>query len=804
VNRVRKALLPLFLLPFLAFGVETIVFLEEPTAAKAVDMIRTGALDLFGAGVVDPALLGKIRGDPKLSCAPAYTAVWHLSFNPVGPFFSDGRVNPFSDPRAREALNWLLDREYIVQEILGGAGFPQILPIRPIFPDYARLAEYARPLELQYSFDPERARAAIFQVMRDLGADLLDGRWVYAGLPVEIRVLIRTDARRPLGDYVARLLEGLGFSVRPLYAGYSEALRILSAPPEEGLWHIYTNSLVVSLIERDEAATFQLNYTPVFPYPPWQYLRPSPELPEIAERLARGDYRDFAERTALMAKALELSMRDSSQVWLAVRAACYPHSAELGLSVDLAAGLATGIWARTLRAEKEAVKVALPSLLSAPLNPVAGSFTVYDQTIIRATTDYPLLPDPYSGLYIPLDLAKAEVYLTPRETVEKTCDWVELKVVPEIPVPKEAWLLWNAKEGRFQTVGEVHPEGLAARFKVVLFFRPDLWEKTWHDGTRFSLGDFLLRFVLLFDRADPQSPVFDEGAVPASQAFRAHFRGLWIRSVDPLVVEVYTDLKFLDAEWIVAKAAELIYPAYEMGPGPWHVLALLLLGEGEKRLALSQGKAKALGVEWANLLSGPSLEILSELLRTAAEKGFVPYTEFLGGFISREEVKERYAALARFFEDRKHFWVGNGPFYVDLVKPVEKVLVLRRWPGHRDRPQGWQEWEKLSVPWVSLEGPSVVDAHAGAVFSVALYQDDVALSSSDVVFVKYLLFDAQQALVDWGFVEASQGRFAVKLRPEVLRRVSGGPARLEVVAALRGVAFAVFGSLTFTVLGSGG
>ena len=98
---MRKVLLLLLLLPFAAFGVETLVFVEEPTAAKAVDMIRTGALDLFGAGVVDPALLGKIRADPRLSCAPAYTAVWHLSFNPVGPVFSDGRLNPFSDPRAR-------------------------------------------------------------------------------------------------------------------------------------------------------------------------------------------------------------------------------------------------------------------------------------------------------------------------------------------------------------------------------------------------------------------------------------------------------------------------------------------------------------------------------------------------------------------------------------------------------------------------------------------------------------------------------------------------------------------------------
>jgi peptide/nickel transport system substrate-binding protein len=155
---VRYLFILLFLVwPWIGAGVETLVFLEEPSAAKAVDMIRTGALDLYGAGVTEPTILQQIQSEPNLGCSSTYNAVWHLSFNPVGPTFTDGRLNPFFDPRAREAINWLVDRDYIVQEILGGAGFPQVLPLRPLFPDYARLAQYARPLELRYQYDPERA-----------------------------------------------------------------------------------------------------------------------------------------------------------------------------------------------------------------------------------------------------------------------------------------------------------------------------------------------------------------------------------------------------------------------------------------------------------------------------------------------------------------------------------------------------------------------------------------------------------------------------------------------------------------------
>lgn len=93
---MRRALLGLLFLFFswVAFGVETVVIVEEPSAAKAVDMVRTGALDLYGAGVTDPELLRRVRAE--LSCLPAYTAVWFLSLNPAGPILRDGKLNPFA------------------------------------------------------------------------------------------------------------------------------------------------------------------------------------------------------------------------------------------------------------------------------------------------------------------------------------------------------------------------------------------------------------------------------------------------------------------------------------------------------------------------------------------------------------------------------------------------------------------------------------------------------------------------------------------------------------------------------------
>lgn len=43
--------------------------------------------------------------------------LWELSFNPVGPEYSDGRLNPFHVPAVREAMNWLINRQYIVENL---------------------------------------------------------------------------------------------------------------------------------------------------------------------------------------------------------------------------------------------------------------------------------------------------------------------------------------------------------------------------------------------------------------------------------------------------------------------------------------------------------------------------------------------------------------------------------------------------------------------------------------------------------------------------------------------------------------
>ena len=54
-----------------------------------------------------------------------------------------------------------------------------------VFPDFARVADVARAIELKYGHDPERAEAVISEEMQELGAVKVNGVWHYNGEPVE-------------------------------------------------------------------------------------------------------------------------------------------------------------------------------------------------------------------------------------------------------------------------------------------------------------------------------------------------------------------------------------------------------------------------------------------------------------------------------------------------------------------------------------------------------------------------------------------------------------------------------------------
>ena len=788
--------------PRMGAWVDEVIVIEEADSAAAITRLEAGEMDVYADGLSDPELFRKVEESDALAYERSFGSYVELTFNPVGPTFpGSGKLNPFAVPRIREAMNWLIDREYIAQEIYGGLAVPRYLPINSAFPDYARLADVARTLEIRYAHDPERAREVIAAEMERLGAELVEGEWHYQGEPVELIFLIRVeDERRDIGDYVARLLEDLGFVVDRQYKRAAEASPLwIGGDPAEGRWHIYTGGWITTVVDRDQGGNFNFFYTPRgLPDPLWQAYTPASEFDEVADRLDRSDYTTLEERRELFARALELALQDSVRVWLVDTTSVWGLREEVEVAADLAGGIAgSWLWPYTIRKGGEAggtVKIGLPNMLPSPWNPLGGSNWIFDTMLYRATGELALLPDPFTGLVWPQRIERAEVSVKEGLPVTKTLDWVELEFVPEIEVPPDAWIDWDPTEQRFITVGERFPEGLTANRKSVVYYPKSLYELKWHDGSTLSLGDIVLGMILTFDRAKEESPLFDEAEVPSFESFMRHFRGLRITSKDPLVIEYYSDLYNLDAELNVVT----FYPYYSFGPGAWHSLAVGMLAEIDWKLAFTSSKADKLEVEWMNYIAGPSLVILKEHLDRAKEENFIPYAPTLGEYISAAEARERWANLARWYEERGHLWIGTGPFYLDSVRPVEKVLVLKRFTEFPDPAEKWLRFAEPRIAEVEVSGPERVIIGQGAEFEVEVTFEGEPYPLKDVDFVKYLVFGARGELILDGVAAAVRdGLWRIALTAEETAKLEEGSNRLEVIVAPLLVSIPSFASRTF-------
>lgn len=789
--------------------VDTVLAVEEPDNARAVSRLEANDIQVYFFPVNNPELAQRVERNRALDSQTSYGLYTELTFNPIGPVFPNTtRLNPFSVARIREAVNWLIDRNHIANEIMGGLGSAKFFPLATVFPDYAKLADVARRLELQYAPNPDRAKQVITEEMQKLGATLVGGKWQFRGAPVSLIFLIRTeDERRPIGDYVSGLLEQMGFTVERRYGTARDLSPLwIGGDPATGRWHLYTGGWITTVIARNEADNWSFFYTDRgLGVPLWQAYKPAADFDKVAERLEQSDFGSVAERQRLMAQAMDLGLKDSVRVWLVTRLSIWPKRANVAMVSDLAGGFAGSfLWPFTLRFEGRTggtVRFAMPSMLTQPWNPVDGSNWIYDTTLYRATQDYAFLPDPFTGLVHPQRVERAEVTVKRGLPVSKTLPWVTLNTAPSISVPGDALISWDAKAQRFLTVREKHPQGLTANAKTVVRFERDLLTKAqWHDGNRLTMGDIMMGIIVGFDRAQEGSAIFDAAAVPAFKSFEQVFRGFRIVSQNPLVVEYYSDFWQLDAELIADGAAGFFWPNYGRGPGAWHTLALGVRAEAAGQAAFSSAKATKNKVEHLSYIAGPTVATLDRQLAAARSENYIPYAPTLGQFISADEAKQRWTFLTAWREGRGHFWVGMGPFLLQRVAPVEKIVELRRFSRFPDPSTKWLRFGEPKLAAVTASGPRQVKIGEEATFDVKITFKGQPYPANELESVKYLLFDAKGALASQGDVQRVGDAWRVVLSGQATRALAPGSNKLEIVVISKVVSIPTFASVSFTTL----
>jgi len=691
--------------------VDTILISEETSRSVAVMKLEAGDIDVWWTQpITDPDLFNRMAQHPDIRYDLSYGSFTELMFNVAGPLFQDGTFNPFWDAQIREAFNWLINRDYFVGEFLGGMGRPIYALQGRAFLEYARYPDILAAIEDHYAHDPDRAKDIIHERMMVLGAELQGGTWHYNGDEIMIKFIIRTDLFPPLfpagGEYIADLMEQVGLKVERMLLPLSAALPfVASDDPFGGTYHATVFGWANPAILRDQGERFYGSDTRfVNSWPRWLVLDPPQEYLEVAERLYNRDYATLAERQELFEQALWMCMEFSPQVLLADIGGANPWRSNLNVRTDLSYGFGWGapqtihfldedeepVIGGTVRGEQYLV-------LLEPWNPVAGSAAVADLNVFRnMLQERALMPDGRDGLLHPWHIESAEVTVKEGLPVTKTLDWLTLNFEAEIQAPLDAWADWDAVTQKFITVGQKMDPGSpyydedfdpSANVKSVVHYPPDFYDVPMHDGSTLSLADLIMSWIMRFDRAKPESAIYDETAALGLEVFMTNFRGVKIISEDPLIIESYSNQWSLDVEWNVSTW----FPGYGLYEqfAPWHVITIGKLAEDDLALAWSSSKAARLSVEWMDYTKGPSLAILRGYLDDANAENYIPYKPTLVNYITVAEAGERYANLKAWDAKVGHFWTTTAPFYLHGVHRVAGIIELRRFEDHPDPIDRW-------------------------------------------------------------------------------------------------------------------
>jgi len=172
--------------------IQFIQYLDENTALEEV---RNGNLDMYFFRISSDRI-DSVESREGLQVFESTGGSYSILVNPA----ESEKFNPFSIKDVRFALNYLVDRKLIVNELMGGYGTTMISNYGPFDPDYLYIIDALESFNFRYN--PSLAEEMITNALSDAGAKKINGIWTYDGKDIELIAFIRSDdpVRKSIGD----------------------------------------------------------------------------------------------------------------------------------------------------------------------------------------------------------------------------------------------------------------------------------------------------------------------------------------------------------------------------------------------------------------------------------------------------------------------------------------------------------------------------------------------------------------------------------------------------------------------------
>jgi peptide/nickel transport system substrate-binding protein len=369
-------------------SIENVRFIHYLDENVAIEEIRSKNLDTYFFRIpLD--LVSDIKNDISIKLYEKIGGSFGILLNP-SPSSNNDTMNPFEFRDIRFAINFLINRNFISNEVLHGYGIPMSDPFGLFSPDYPVVMDTVESFGFHY--DPEYAFKQINKTLLEHGAKLKNDKWYFNDKPIKLKILIRSDdlQRKVLGELISSELEQLGFTIIKDYSDLNKAVTLTQgSDPQKFLWHVYTEAFTgsTSFIKYNDAVLAQM-YSPWYANMPgnqnpgfWQYQNST--LDKITQKLVFSNFSSEEERNNLLNEATKMGIEESVRIFLVKNIDPYAVSSSVtGLVNDYGAGITSKYSLLNAKSERDnSLKVGVKQIYQGAWNNVAGFSDAYSINI---------------------------------------------------------------------------------------------------------------------------------------------------------------------------------------------------------------------------------------------------------------------------------------------------------------------------------------------------------------------------------------------------------------------------------------
>jgi len=660
--------------------VKFIQYLDENTALEEV---RNGNLDIYFFRVSSD----RIESDKAREGIQVFESTGGSYSMLVNPSVSD-KFNPFSITELRFALNYLIDRNLIVNELIGGYGNTMISNYGIFSADYLSIIEELESFHFKYN--PALADEIISRELEGSGAEKIDGLWHYNGKQIEITFFIRSDdpVRKSIGEILSSELEKIGFKVKKDFGDLNKAFVVVyGSNPADQKWHLYTEGWGSSGFSKYDSVGLAQMYSPWFSNMPgnndptyWNYE--NDYIDSITKKIYVSDFNSSDERSSLIKQATKEGVSESVRIFLASKTDQYVANDDVdGVINALGAGVPTRFTAINAKSGDDSLVVGVKQIYQGAWNPVSGFSDTYSNQIWLNIYDPGIFSHPFTGKTIPI-----------------RTDWhVEnFGSDAKINVPDDA-ISWDIDTQRWENVGV----GREATSKITF----DLILGNWHHEQRIDMNDILYSMYFLQEwgsELHEGDDTYDSEYSP--QAAQNAKTLVGIKQIDDDTVEVYVDYWHFDEAEIAAWAT----PWSSM---PWEIVAASEDAVLDGKVSFSRSGGVSKSVSWLSLLIPNDANIIKEHLTEFKESKYIP-PSLQDSEHGWQYFEGRYDAAIRWIDENKHAIISNGPFYLDNYSPESRTITINSFDstGYPFDAGKWEKFEQIKFPKITnVDIPNVVD-----------------------------------------------------------------------------------------------